>query len=163
MPTTRARRGAGSWPRRSPRRCAGWPPASATSCPKGLATLPPGVADRRRGSADCPVEPRACGEGGGRAGHGLAARAVGERRSRVAVVVGGTSIRWGNGQRAGEVWTRHLRDRLGDGYRVLNLAMSGAFPAEFGGTAADVLTSDRPRLIYVSYVSLNLLGPSPPL
>ena len=76
-------------------------------------------------------------------------------RDRIAVVVGGSSVLRGAGQRANEVWTRHLQEELGDDYRVLNLAMDGAFPAEFGGTVAEILTRDFPRLLFVSDVFLG--------
>ena len=69
-------------------------------------------------------------------------------------VVGGNSVLYGAGQRGQELWTRHLQARLGDGYRVLNLALPGCHPAEFGGTAAEMLARDFPRLIFVSDVLL---------
>jgi hypothetical protein len=80
-------------------------------------------------------------------------RALGEARlepARVAVIVGGNSILFGVGQSESEVWTRQLQDRLGDGYRVLNLGMRGGDPHEFGAVAAEVLAADRPRLILVT-------------
>ena len=70
-------------------------------------------------------------------------------RDRIAIVVGGSSVLRGFGQQPDELWTRHLQAQLGDGYRVLNLAMNGACPAEFGGTAAEMLAQDFPRLIFI--------------
>ena len=87
-------------------------------------------------------------------------------RDRIAVIVGGSSILHGAGQRPEELWTRHLQAELGDDYRVLNLALPGCRPAEFGGTAAEILTRDFPRLIFVSDTFLgyayapNPLSPS---
>ena len=81
-------------------------------------------------------------------------------RNRVAVVVGGSSIMRGFGQRAEELWTRHLQEKLGDDYRVLNLAMNCGFTAEFGGTAAEMLARDFPRLIFLTDVfPFALTGP----
>lgn len=76
-------------------------------------------------------------------------------RDRIAVIVGGSSVLRGYGQGPEEVWTRHLQEALGDGYRVLNLAMNGAMPAEFGGTAAEVLAQDFPRLLFVSDINFQ--------
>jgi hypothetical protein len=69
---------------------------------------------------------------------------------KIAVVIGGNSVLYGVGQTSDELWTRKLQARLGDEYRVLNLGLWGAFPAEFGGTAADMLRADHPRLIFVT-------------
>jgi hypothetical protein len=71
-------------------------------------------------------------------------------QDKVAVVVGGNSIMYGWGQRSQGLWTKALQAELGDGYRVLNLALPAAGPAEFGGTAAEVLARDHPRLLYLS-------------
>jgi hypothetical protein len=80
-------------------------------------------------------------------------RALGRARldpDKVAVVIGGDSIMYGVGQPLPEVWTRHLQDRLGDGYCVLNLGLWASTPHEFGAVAAEVLSADRPRLILVA-------------
>jgi hypothetical protein len=71
---------------------------------------------------------------------------------KIAVVIGGNSVLYGVGQMPDEVWTRKLQARLGDEYRVLNLGLWGAYPAEFGATAADMLRADHPRLIFVTDV-----------
>jgi len=83
-------------------------------------------------------------------------------RDRIAVIVGGSSVLRGFGQAPDELWTRHLQAELGDGYRVLNLAMNGAFPAEFGGTAAEMLARDFPRLIFLSDATLACAGAAEP-
>ena len=93
-------------------------------------------------------------------------QALGRRyleRDRVAVIVGGNSVLRGCGQVPEQLWTRQLQEELGDGYRVLNLALNGAFPAEFGGTAAEILARDFPKLIFISYLSMNLIVPTAPL
>ena len=71
-------------------------------------------------------------------------------RDKVAVIVGGNSILHGVGQRAAEVWTGTLQETLGEDYRVLNLAVPGAEPCEFGGVLAEALTAEYKRLIYVT-------------
>jgi hypothetical protein len=84
-------------------------------------------------------------------------------RNKVAVIVGGNSVLYGAGQRVQELWARHLQAELGDDYRVLNLALPGCRPAEFGGTAAEMLGQDFPRLIFVTDVLLvNLTARLPP-
>jgi hypothetical protein len=74
-------------------------------------------------------------------------------RDKVAVVVGGNSIMHGVRQTSRGLWTRALQAELGDGYRVLNLALPAAGPAEFGGTAAEVLARDHPRLLFLASAS----------
>jgi hypothetical protein len=70
--------------------------------------------------------------------------------NKVAVIVGGNSVTYGFGQMQTEVWTRKLQEELGDDYRVLNLAMWGAYPHEFGGVGAEMLSRERQRLIYIT-------------
>ena len=85
-------------------------------------------------------------------------------RERIAVIVGGSSVLRGCGQRPGQVWSERLQQKLGERYRVLNLAMDGGQPAEFGGTAAEMLARDFPRLIFVTDIQLHTavtLGPLP--
>jgi hypothetical protein len=77
------------------------------------------------------------------------------RRDRIAVVVGGHSILWGSGQSAQGLWTRKLQEQLGDDYRVINLAMNGAYSAEFGGVAAEMVVRDYPRLIFITHAPLT--------
>jgi hypothetical protein len=71
-------------------------------------------------------------------------------RNRIAVVVGGNSVLLGGCCNLDDVWTARLQDLLGDEYRVVNLAMLGARPSEFGATAAEVLLLDYPRLIFIT-------------
>jgi hypothetical protein len=71
-------------------------------------------------------------------------------RDRIAVVVGGNSVLYGSGSGGGIVWTERLQELLGEDYKVINLAMCGAACPEFGGTAAEVLSRDFPRLIFIS-------------
>jgi hypothetical protein len=72
---------------------------------------------------------------------------------RVAVVVGGNSIMHGVRQTSRGLWTKALQAELGDQYRVINLAVPGAGPADFGGPAAEVLARDHPRLLFLASAS----------
>jgi hypothetical protein len=80
---------------------------------------------------------------------------------RIAVVVGGNSILHGFGQAPEEVWTKHLQQELGDRYRVINLALLGARPYEFGGVGAEILERDHPRLLFVTDCGSAGLGGDP--
>jgi hypothetical protein len=73
-------------------------------------------------------------------------------RDRVAVIVGGSSVLMGAGQRAGHVWTEQLQKELGDEYRVINLAAPGAFTHEFAGVLAEVLAREHDRVILIGCV-----------
>jgi hypothetical protein len=82
-------------------------------------------------------------------------RALAEERlgpSKVGVVVGGNSVLYGVGQPTSRVWTRELQRRLGPDYGVVNLALCGACPQEFGALAAEAASRRRPRLIVVGMV-----------
>jgi len=82
------------------------------------------------------------------------------RPDQVAVVVGGNSVLFGYGQGAADVWTKHLQARLGDGFCVLNLALPGATPFEFGALAAEVVARDHPRLTLLTNAWPNPLAPA---
>lgn len=71
-------------------------------------------------------------------------------REKIAVIVGGSSIMHGAGQRVEHVWTKELQRQLGDEYRVLNLALASAGAMEFGGVAAEFLERDYPKLIFIA-------------
>jgi lysophospholipase L1-like esterase len=71
------------------------------------------------------------------------------------VIVGGNSVLHGCGQPENELWTRRLQEHLGDDYRVLNLGMKGASPAEFGGVAAEILSREHQRVVFVTSLSSN--------
>ncbi len=80
-------------------------------------------------------------------------------RGKVAVIVGGNSVLHGVGQRSELLWSKALQAQLGDDYRVLNLAMRGAFPVEFGGVAAEALSGEYPKMVYVTLTGLAVGGP----
>jgi len=66
------------------------------------------------------------------------------------VVIGGNSVMQGVGQRVNYVWSGELQRLLGDDYVVLNLAMRGQHPNEFGGHIAERLAADGVPVIYVT-------------
>jgi hypothetical protein len=80
-------------------------------------------------------------------------RTLGEAQAapeQVLVVVGGSSVLYGVGQRPQEVWTRKLQTLLGERYRVLNLGMPAGGVMEFGGVAAEMLAVNHPKLIFIT-------------
>jgi hypothetical protein len=82
-------------------------------------------------------------------------------RGKVLVIVGGSSVLHGTGQRAGHVWTDRLQEELGDGYQVLNLALRGGRPAEYGAVMAEVLARDFPSIILITDVEPGAMHPEP--
>jgi lysophospholipase L1-like esterase len=94
----------------------------------------------------------------------LQVRALARRelpRDKIAVIVGGSSVMEGIGQPVEELWTRTLQARLGDEYRVLNLAARGGAPNEYGQLAAEMLCRDHPRVIYVCDCLLHTYANAP--
>jgi hypothetical protein len=87
--------------------------------------------------------------------------AVGEDAARAGaalVIVGGSSAFWGAGQGSAELWTDILQSQLGDRFKVLNFAMVGGVPTEFGGVAAQALLKRGHKVIYVADMSPALMG-----
>ncbi len=82
-------------------------------------------------------------------------------RDRIVVIVGGSSITEGCWQAPADLWTLRLQALLGDEYQVINLGFMGAMTAEFGATAAEMLTRDYPRLILISDLPPGWLAPEP--
>jgi hypothetical protein len=80
---------------------------------------------------------------------------------KIAVVVGGSSILHGARQTVAQVWTKKLQALLGDQYQVINLGFRGAWTAEFGATAAEMLAKDYPKLILVSDLHPGLFQTDP--
>jgi hypothetical protein len=70
--------------------------------------------------------------------------------NKIVVVVGGSSVLHGTGQRVDHVWTKHLQELLGDDYQVVNFALRCGQTGEFGEIAAEILQRDHPKLIFVS-------------
>jgi hypothetical protein len=69
---------------------------------------------------------------------------------KILVVIGGSSRLHGTGQAPDQVWTDKLQAVLGDDYRVINFGFRGAWTAEFGAVAAEVLSGDYRKLILVT-------------
>ena len=69
---------------------------------------------------------------------------------KVLVVVGGNSIFHGVGQRESQIWTRHLQELLGESYLVLNLALKGNDPFEFGGLIAERLAWEGLPVVFLT-------------
>jgi hypothetical protein len=91
-------------------------------------------------------------------------RAIGKSRldpDKIAVVIGGSSIMYGAGQRAEKAWHRELQTLLGDRFQVIDFGANGAQLQEFGGTAAEILLREHPRLIFVSdsAACIPIVGP----
>jgi hypothetical protein len=78
---------------------------------------------------------------------------------RIAVIVTGNSTLVGSGQGRDDLLTRQLEQKLGDRYRVINLAVVGLNPPEFGPVAAEMLHRDGHRVIVVT---TNWLIPAAP-
>jgi hypothetical protein len=94
----------------------------------------------------------------------LQLRALAEKQlppEKIAVIVGGSSVMQGIGQKEGELWTQRLQELLGDEYRVLNLAVPGGAPNEHGQIAAEMLLPTHPRLIYVCDSRIWNFAPHP--
>lgn len=68
---------------------------------------------------------------------------------KVLVIIGGNSVMQGVGQRVNEIWTRTLQSELGDKFVVLNLAMRGGAPNEFGALVAERLLHEGVPTLYV--------------
>lgn len=72
------------------------------------------------------------------------------RPDQVLVIVGGNSILVGVGQPEAELWTKHLQQKLGPNYCVLNFALRGASPTDGGAVVAESLRDEYPRQIYIA-------------
>jgi hypothetical protein len=80
-------------------------------------------------------------------------RSLGRSRldpDKIIVVVGGNSVLYGSGTSPSDLWTRKLQESLGDQYQVINFGMCGAGAQEFGATAAEVLSRDYPKMIFIT-------------
>jgi hypothetical protein len=72
------------------------------------------------------------------------------RPGKVLVIVGGNSVMNGVGQRESEVWTFRLQELLGERFTVLNLALRGNDPCEFGGLVAECLIDEGAEVVFVT-------------
>jgi hypothetical protein len=69
---------------------------------------------------------------------------------RVVVIVGGSSVFNGVGQGRDGVWTLRLQNRLGERFRVFNLALRAGAHTQGGAVVAESLVKDGRPLIYVA-------------
>ena len=76
-------------------------------------------------------------------------------KDKIAVIIGGNSILRGAGQDREALWSAQLQAKLGDDYQVLNLAMNGGAPNEFGQLAAEMLLKEGRRVLYVCNCGLT--------
>jgi hypothetical protein len=70
--------------------------------------------------------------------------------SKILVVVGGSSRLNGVGQRPQELWSRHLQERLGADYAVVNLALRAGAADQFGSHAAEAMIKAGRRVLYIA-------------
>jgi hypothetical protein len=80
---------------------------------------------------------------------------------KIVVVVGGSSILHGTGQRVEHVWTRKLQELLGEEYQVVNFALRCGLTAEFGEICAEIFQRDHQRILFVSDMRPGTLHPDP--
>jgi hypothetical protein len=73
------------------------------------------------------------------------------RKSRINVIIGGSSVLNGCGQQAHELWSDKLAEILGPEYRVVNLGFRAALPGEFGALGAEMIMNRR-RVILLTDV-----------
>lgn len=94
----------------------------------------------------------------------LQVRALARRelpREKIAVIIGGSSVMQGVGQKVSDVWHHRLQQELGDEFRVLNLAMRGGAPTEHGQIAAEMMCLEGRRVIHVCDVFLHGYADAP--
>lgn len=75
-------------------------------------------------------------------------------KSKVNVILGGSSVMYGVGQPVGYTIADNLRRGLGDGYRVINLATRGGDVVGFGSLVSEALIEDGYRVIFIPDVPL---------
>lgn len=82
-------------------------------------------------------------------------------RDRVMVIVGGSSVLYGAGQGADELWTKHLQAVLGEPFVVMNFAFLAGAPQEHGAVAAQSLLKDGFKVVYVTDARPDHIGAQP--
>jgi hypothetical protein len=86
-------------------------------------------------------------------------------KSKINVVVGGSSVFYGVGQPAGKSIADDVRRELGDGYRVINLAMRGGDVSGIAEQTSEMLVRAGYKTIYVSDIGVGTspqpIGSSP--
>lgn len=74
---------------------------------------------------------------------------------QVVVVVGGNSILFGHGEPIEHLWTDSLRSRLGKRFCLVNYAFEGTYPFEGGYWAAEALTKQGYKVIFITDAEPN--------
>jgi hypothetical protein len=80
--------------------------------------------------------------------------AVESASPKVIVIVGGSSVFNGVGQRPEALWSKRLANLLGPDFAVLNLAQRAGGSGEFGSAAAELLIKRKRPVIYVADASI---------
>jgi hypothetical protein len=76
-------------------------------------------------------------------------------RTRINIVVGGSSVFYGVGQPKGLTIVDNLRRELGDDYRVINLAMRGGDVSGIAELTTEMLVREGFRVIYVADIAVG--------
>lgn len=81
------------------------------------------------------------------------------RPEQTTVIIGGSSVVFGSGQRSAELWSDVLQDLLGGDYAVVNLAFPSGSPGEHGSVAAQALLGEGRDVVYIAHAFPDLGGP----
>lgn len=81
-------------------------------------------------------------------------------KSKINVVIGGSSVFYGVGQPAGQSLADNVRRELGDDYRVINLAMRAGDVSGIAEQTVEMLLREGYKIIYVADIGLPM-PPSP--
>ena len=81
-------------------------------------------------------------------------------KSKVNVVIGGSSVFYGVGQPPGATITDNLRRELGDDYRVINLAMRGSDVSGMAELTVEMLVREGYEVVYLADIGIAI-GPAP--
>lgn len=76
-------------------------------------------------------------------------------KSKINVVLGGSSVFYGVGQPTGQTLADKIRGQLGNGYRLINLAMVGGDISGIAEQAAEMLLLEGYKIIYVADISFT--------
>jgi len=76
-------------------------------------------------------------------------------RDKTLVLVGGSSVLLGVGQKEENLWTKTLQEKLGPDFAVVNISFSGSTFAPVGMPIAEILSKEYPRWYFVNDLFLN--------
>ena len=71
-------------------------------------------------------------------------------RGKIHVIIGGSSVLHGVGQHQTAIWSNILQQKLGERFRVLNLALRAGSPHHFGNIGAEILLRSNRPVIYIA-------------